>query len=79
MAERTTQSWTGVPHFYLVREVNASRLIAWREQLLKRVAEKVTYTDLLVKIVAAALHIHPRLNTSWSAGKILMKEAYMWG
>ena len=26
MAERTTQSWTSVPHFYLVREVNASRL-----------------------------------------------------
>ncbi len=75
MAERTTQSWTSVPHFYLVREVNASRLIAWREQLLKRLAEKVTYTDLLVRIVAAALRIHPRLNTSWSEGKILMKEA----
>lgn len=74
MAERTTQSWTSVPHFYLVREVNASRLIAWREQLLKRVVEKVTYTDLLVKIVAAALRLHPRLNTSWSGGKILMKE-----
>lgn len=74
MAERTTQSWTGVPHFYLVREVNASRLIAWRQQLLKRMAEKVTYTDLLVKIVAAALRLHPRLNTSWSEGKILMKE-----
>ena len=27
MAERTTQSWTSVPHFYLVREVNASRLM----------------------------------------------------
>ncbi|MHB8597106.1 MAG: dihydrolipoamide acetyltransferase family protein [Ktedonobacteraceae bacterium] len=74
MAERTTQSWTSVPHFYLVREVNASRLIAWRHQLLKRMAEKVTYTDLLVKIVAAALRLHPRLNTSWSEGKILMKE-----
>ncbi len=74
MAERTTQSWTSVPHFYLVREVNASRLIAWRQQLLKRMAEKVTYTDLLVKIVATALRLHPRLNTSWSEGKILMKE-----
>ncbi len=36
MAERTTRSWTSVPHFYLVREVNASRLITWREQLQKR-------------------------------------------
>src|SRR5437660_2150922 len=74
MAERTTQSWTSIPHFYLVREVNASRLITWRERILKRVAEKVTYSDLLVKIVAAALRMHPRLNASWSEGKITLKQ-----
>lgn len=74
MAERTTQSWTNVPHFYLVREVNASRLITWREHILKRSAEKVTYTDLLVKIVAAALRMHPRLNASWSEGKLTLKQ-----
>ncbi len=74
MAERTTQSWTSVPHFYLVREVNVSRLITWREQILKQVAEKVTYTDLLVKIVAAALRMHPRVNASWNDGKITLKQ-----
>jgi pyruvate dehydrogenase E2 component (dihydrolipoamide acetyltransferase) len=74
MAERTTQSWTSIPHFYLVREVNASRLIAWREQILKRSTEKVTYTDLLVKIVAAALRLHPRLNAAWDEGKITLKQ-----
>jgi pyruvate dehydrogenase E2 component (dihydrolipoamide acetyltransferase) len=74
MAERTTQSWTSVPHFYLVREVNASCLISWREQIQKRSAEKVTYTDLLVKVVAAALREHPRLNASWHAGSIIMNE-----
>ncbi|HLX58741.1 MAG TPA: dihydrolipoamide acetyltransferase family protein, partial [Ktedonobacteraceae bacterium] len=51
-----------------------SRLISWHTQTLKRVAEKVTYTDLLVKIVAAALRAHPRLNASWSAGKIALKQ-----
>jgi pyruvate dehydrogenase E2 component (dihydrolipoamide acetyltransferase) len=71
MAERTTQSWTTVPHFYLVREVNASRLMAWRELIQKRSSTKVTYTDLLVKIVAAALREHPRLNTSWQQGGII--------
>jgi pyruvate dehydrogenase E2 component (dihydrolipoyllysine-residue acetyltransferase) len=74
MAERTTQSWTSVPHFYLVREVNASRLITWREQIQKRSAEKVTYTDLLVKVVAEALREHPRLNASWHAGSITLNE-----
>lgn len=74
MAERTTQSWTTVPHFYLMREVNASRLLAWREQVMKRSVEKVTYTDLLVKIVATALRLHPRLNASWSGGKITLQQ-----
>jgi pyruvate dehydrogenase E2 component (dihydrolipoamide acetyltransferase) len=74
MAERTTQSWTSVPHFYLVREVNASRLITWREGILKRTTEKVTYTDLLVKVVATALRMHPHLNASWSEGKITFKQ-----
>lgn len=75
MAERTTQGWTSIPHFYLVREVNASRLISWREQVLKRSAEKVTYTDLLVKIVATALRMHPRVNASWHEGKLTLKQA----
>lgn len=74
MAERTTQSWTSVPHFYLVREVNASRLISWREQMQKRLTEKVTYTDLLVKVVAAALREHQRLNASWRSGSIILHE-----
>lgn len=72
MAERTTQSWNEVPHFYLTREVNASRLINWRENIMKRSTTKVTYTDLLVKIVAAALRSNPRVNASWSAGKITL-------
>jgi pyruvate dehydrogenase E2 component (dihydrolipoamide acetyltransferase) len=74
MAERTTQSWTSVPHFYLVREVNASRLIAWRELIQKRLPVKVTHTDLLVKVVAAALREHPRLNANWHAGSITWND-----
>ena len=74
MAERTMQSWTSVPHFYLVREVNASRLMSWQEHIQKRSSEKVTYTDLLVKALAEALREHPRLNTSWHAGAIIHHE-----
>lgn len=78
MAERTTQSWTSTPHFYLVREVNASRLITWRAEIMKRSATKITYTDLLVKIVATALRAHPRINASLSDGKItLMPEVHI--
>lgn len=71
MAERLTQAWTTIPHFYLIREVNAARLIEWREKVLKSSAEKITYTDLLLKLTAAALRRYPRLNASWNNGTIV--------
>ena len=66
MAERTTKSWQSVPHFYLRREVDGSRLESWRA--VARVSpglERVSHTDLLVKIAAEALRRHPRVNSSW--------------
>ena len=71
MAERTTHSWTTVPHFFLVREVVASRLIAWHERAQRQASAKITYTDLFVKIVAEALRRHPRLNASWVNGTVV--------
>jgi pyruvate dehydrogenase E2 component (dihydrolipoamide acetyltransferase) len=66
MAERTTQSWTTAPHFFLVREVDASGLIAAREKHGKA----VTHTDLLVALVARTLAKHPKVNASWTGSAI---------
>jgi pyruvate dehydrogenase E2 component (dihydrolipoamide acetyltransferase) len=72
MAQRVTQSWTSAPHFYLLREVNASRLITWRERAQERSEARLTYSDLLVKLVAAALGQHAQVNASWSDAKIVL-------
>jgi pyruvate dehydrogenase E2 component (dihydrolipoamide acetyltransferase) len=72
MVERLSQAWTTIPHFYLIREVNASRLVAWREKAQKNSAEKITYTDLLVKLTAVALRQYPRLNASWQNENIVL-------
>jgi pyruvate dehydrogenase E2 component (dihydrolipoamide acetyltransferase) len=66
MAERTTQSWTTAPHFFLVREIDASGLIAAREKHGKA----ITHTDLLVALVARALVKHPKMNASWTGSAI---------
>jgi len=66
MAERTTQSWTTTPHFFLVREINATGLVAAHEQL----GAEVTYTDLLVALVARVLAKHPKMNASWTGDAI---------
>jgi pyruvate dehydrogenase E2 component (dihydrolipoamide acetyltransferase) len=74
MAERMSVSWTTVPHFYLVREVDASRLIEWRKRVTASIEQqagtKPTFTDLLVRLIGAALRDHPRLNASWADGSI---------
>jgi pyruvate dehydrogenase E2 component (dihydrolipoamide acetyltransferase) len=69
MAERTTQSWTTVPHFFLVREVDAGFLKEERERVAPAIEKsrgvKVTYGDLLVALVSRVLMKHPRMNASW--------------
>ncbi|HEX8990186.1 MAG TPA: dihydrolipoamide acetyltransferase family protein [Anaerolineales bacterium] len=74
MAEHMASSWTTVPHFYLMREVDAGQLIEWRDRITpaveKRSGIKPTYTDLLVKLVGFALREHPRLNAAWAEGRI---------
>jgi pyruvate dehydrogenase E2 component (dihydrolipoamide acetyltransferase) len=75
MAERTTQSWTTVPHFFVVREVDAGALNDARQKLGPEIEKsqtekshglKLTHTDLLVALVARVLLKHPRMNASWT-------------
>jgi pyruvate dehydrogenase E2 component (dihydrolipoamide acetyltransferase) len=69
MAERTTQSWTTVPHFFVARDVDATALNATREGLIPVIEKshgvKITHTDLMVSAVARALKTFPRMNGSW--------------
>lgn len=74
MAERTTQSWTSVPHFFVMREIEAGGLNSAKEKFSKSAANsgavKLTHTDLLISLVARALEKHPRLNASWTGQSI---------
>lgn len=72
MAERTTQSWTTVPHFFVTREIDASGLLALREKFASQNGQssRPTHSDLLVALVARVLVKHPALNASWIGGGI---------
>jgi 4-carboxymuconolactone decarboxylase len=74
MAQRLSQSWQTVPHFYLTRDVDAAALHDWRSAAEAEASVKVTYTDLLVKIVATCLRAHPRLNAAWIEDDIQANE-----
>jgi pyruvate dehydrogenase E2 component (dihydrolipoamide acetyltransferase) len=70
MAERTTQSWTTVPHFFLTREIDATAINGARGEFSPEVEKshgvRPTHTDLLVAIVARAIAKHPRVNATWT-------------
>jgi pyruvate dehydrogenase E2 component (dihydrolipoamide acetyltransferase) len=75
MAEHTTRSWQAVPHFVLRREIDATRLRSWRAVARGRPGgEQVSYTDLLVKVVAETLRRHAHVNASWRDGGIVAHE-----
>ncbi len=71
MAERTSQSWTTVPHFFVTRRIDATMLNAYRDSIVDDIERthsvRVTHTDLLIAIVARVLKEHPRLNASWTS------------
>jgi pyruvate dehydrogenase E2 component (dihydrolipoamide acetyltransferase) len=70
MAERMTQSWTTVPHFFLARDVDCTELMAAHKRLGPAVEKsngaKLTVTDLLIAAVARAIAKHPVMNASWA-------------
>jgi pyruvate dehydrogenase E2 component (dihydrolipoamide acetyltransferase) len=74
MAERTAQSWTTVPHFFVSRDIDASGLDQYRVRILEEIESahkvRVSHTDLLVSLVSRILLKHPRLNASWGADGI---------
>jgi pyruvate dehydrogenase E2 component (dihydrolipoamide acetyltransferase) len=71
MAERTTESWTTVPHFFLVRDVDAGALNEVRQKLAPAIEQsrgvRLTHTDLLVALVARVLMKHQAINASWAS------------
>jgi len=78
MAERTTQSWTTVPHFFVTREIEATALNEYRQRVVAAIESthpvRVSHTDLLVALLARVLLKHSRLNASWSAEGIRLHD-----
>src|ERR1700686_498086 len=78
MAERTTMSWTTVPHFFVTREIEATALNEYRSTLAPDIERlhkiRITHTDMLVALTSRVLLKHPRLNSSWTADGIRLHD-----
>src|SRR5437773_8545066 len=71
IAQRLSQSLGPVPHFYLTIEVDMRRAKELRESAnLLDPNQKLTYDDIILKAVAAALRKHPEVNASFMGASL---------
>ena len=70
IARRLSESKFSAPHFYLSITVNMDKAISTRKSINEMADVKVSFNDLVIKAVAAALKLHPAINSSWLGDKI---------
>lgn len=79
VARNMATSWAIIPHVTLHRWVDVTELEALRQRYKQRAADaggSLTVTVILLKIVAAALKAHPRMNASvdLDSGELILKR-----
>ena len=65
IAKRLSESMFGAPHFYLSMEINMDNAITSRNSINEVSPVKISFNDMLIKASAAALKLHPAVNSSW--------------
>ena len=70
IAKRLAESKFTAPHFYLTVEIDMEACVMARETINAATGSKISYNDLVIKAAAAALRMHPKVNSSWLGEKI---------
>ncbi len=70
IARRLSESKFSAPHFYLSITINMDKAISTRKSINEMADVKVSFNDMVIKAVAAALKLHPAINSSWLGDKI---------
>jgi pyruvate dehydrogenase E2 component (dihydrolipoamide acetyltransferase) len=65
IAKRLSESKFSAPHFYLTMEINMDKAMEARVQMNEVSEVKISFNDMVIKAVAAALRKHPAVNSSW--------------
>jgi pyruvate dehydrogenase E2 component (dihydrolipoamide acetyltransferase) len=65
IARRLGESMFSAPHFYLTMELNMDNAMAARTAINEVSPVKVSFNDMIIKACAAALRLHPDVNSSW--------------
>jgi pyruvate dehydrogenase E2 component (dihydrolipoamide acetyltransferase) len=75
IGRRLLEAKTQIPHFYISERIDASNLVALREQLNAIDGVKLTFNDLVVRAAALALRMHPKVNSTYANGAIRQHDS----
>lgn len=70
IARRLSESKFSAPEFYLTMEITMDKAIKAREAMNEISPVKISFNDMVIKAVSAALTKHPMVNASWLGDKI---------
>jgi pyruvate dehydrogenase E2 component (dihydrolipoamide acetyltransferase) len=70
IAKRLAESKFGAPHFYVTMEINMDKAVEARKSINEISPVKISFNDMVIKGVAAALRQHPDVNVSWLGDKM---------
>ena len=78
-ATNIAQSWSSIPHVTLFNDADITAIEAMREREKDRVRSargSLTITPILMKVVAAALKAHPKMNASadFTTNEMVLKD-----
>lgn len=74
IAKRLVESKFSAPHFYLTMKIKMDRTIAARKLINEQSGLKISINDFVIKGCAAALRLHPSINSSWLGDKIRVNK-----
>jgi pyruvate dehydrogenase E2 component (dihydrolipoamide acetyltransferase) len=72
IAKRLAESIGPVPHFFLTVDLDVTKLLQQREQVIEITGVKASVNDFVVRAVALALRSHPLVNASFGAEAITL-------
>jgi pyruvate dehydrogenase E2 component (dihydrolipoamide acetyltransferase) len=70
IAKRLAESKFSAPHFYVTMEINMDKAVEARKSINEISPVKISFNDMVIKGVAAALRQHPDVNVSWLGDKM---------
>jgi pyruvate dehydrogenase E2 component (dihydrolipoamide acetyltransferase) len=70
IAKRLAESKFSAPHFYVTMEINMDKAIEARKSMNEISPVKISFNDMVIKAVAAAIRQNPDVNVSWLGDKM---------